>query len=455
MAVSYKVSDFFKTDLPSWGAYDNTRKIASYIDGQKISMRKIIYTLMKKYPGHEKVKTETVANITAAFTNYLHGAQNLCSVCDTMAQSFIGANNFALLEGNSGGFGTRCNPTCAAPRYTKVALSGIIKKLVNADDEEIVGQQYFEGDWIEPLFFVPVFPMLFLNGSHGLSTGFSQDIWPRNPSEVIEYIKKKLAGTEHPRMSLLPWFRGHLGKVAYNKELDRNESFGVITKNTMTSYTITELPIGIEYQKYVEFLDKLCDSSMIVDYSDKCDPKTDKILFEVKTTRDFTKKHEDERKLQEAFHLVKSLPETLCCLDESSRVREFSSVQEILDAFIDIRLKYYSKRKAWLLDTLKSSMELLVSKYVFIKAVVDKKVIVSNKKKDDILKQVEKLDKVIKQDGTYDYLLKMPIWQLTYEKLEELKKQIQEAKDTWKKTKETSIQDMWTADLHELKKALG
>jgi DNA gyrase/topoisomerase IV subunit A len=85
-------------------------------------MRKILYTLLKKYPNKkEKIKTETIANICAAFTNYLHGAANLGGVCDTMAQSFVSANNYPLIEGNSGGFGTRINPTCAANRYTKIA----------------------------------------------------------------------------------------------------------------------------------------------------------------------------------------------------------------------------------------------------------------------------------------------------------------------------------------------
>ena len=449
----YNVKEFFKTDLPAYAAYDNARKIASYIDGQKISMRKILYTLLKKYPGKEKIKTETLANVCAAFTNYLHGAANLCGVCNTLAQNFVGANNYAMLNGNTGGFGTRYDSNCAAPRYTKVALSDIMRKLLNENDEEIVGRQFFEGDYIEPKFFVPIFPILFLNGSSGLSTGFSQDIYPRNPNDIIEYIKKKISGTEKPRMQLLPWFRGHLGKVEFNKELNRNESFGVITKNNMTSYTITELPIGIEYQKYVEYLDKLCDSGTICDYDDRCDPKTDKILFEIKTTRDFTRKHEG-RKLFDVMHLVKSLPETLCCIDENNRVREFTSIQEILDAYIEIRLKYYNLRKDYLLKSLEDSLKKLSSKYLFIKAIVDKTLVVSNKKKDEIVKQLEKMPKICKINDSYDYLLAMPIHSLTKEKLEELKKQIEDAKAEYKQIKETSIQTMWTNDLHELKKVL-
>ena len=255
-------------------------------------------------------------------------------------------------------------------------------------------------------------------------------------------------------MEILPWFKGHQGKVAYNKELDRNESFGVVTRNNTTSYTITELPIGTEYQKYVEFLDKLCDNGTIVDYDDKCDPKTDKILFNIKTTREFTKKHTDERKLYDAFHLIKSLPEVLCCIDENNRVKEFNSIQDILDMFINIRLKFYDKRKKYILETLKSKISELVSKYTFVLGIVKKTIVVSNKKKDDIIKQIDPIDKIIKIDGSYDYLLRMPIHSLTTEKLAELKQQIIDTKAEFDKVKSTTIQDMWLGDLHELKKAL-
>ena len=447
------ISEFFKNDVPSYGCYDNCRKIANYVDGLKISMRKILYTLLKKY-GKEKTKTEAVANVAAAFTNYLHGAANLGGVCDTMAQSFVGANNYPLIEGNSGGFGTRINPTCAANRYTKIAASDVIRKVLDPDDMEIIGRQFFEGDWIEPKFFMPVFPMLFLNGSHGMSTGFSHDIYPRNPAEVMEYIKKKLSGTANPRMELLPWFRGHTGKVEYNKEAGRNESFGVYVKNNMNSYTVTELPIGMEYQKYKETLDKLEENGTIQDYDDKCDPKTDKILFEIKTTREFTRKHDSERSVYEALKLVKSLPETLCCIDENNRVREFSSVKEILDAFIDIRLKYYKTRKEHILKTLKADIEKLLSKYLFVEGIVKKTIVVSNRKKADVEAQLDKIQRIIKVDGSYDYLLALPIHQLVSEKLDELKKQIQDKKDLFKATKETAVETMWTNDLHEFKKAL-
>jgi DNA topoisomerase-2 len=255
-------------------------------------------------------------------------------------------------------------------------------------------------------------------------------------------------------MKLLPWFKGHLGKVEYNKELNRNESFGIIERNNMTSYTITELPIGIDYSKYCVFLDKLCENGTIQDFDDLCDPKTDKILFNIKTSRDFTRKHEDDRKLYETFHLIKSLPETLCFIDDSNKVVEFSSVQEILDEFIKIRLKYYQKRKDYIIESIKNNLIMLASKYHFVKGIVDETIIVNKRKKDNIEAQLDKIDKIHRIDGNYNYLLSMPIHSLTHEKLEELKKMIDEKKAEYKETKETSIQTMWLNDLHELKKCL-
>lgn len=446
------LTEYYENDVPAYASYDNCRKICG-VDGLKLSQRKIIYAAFKRCYS-SWLKTDTMCAQTQIDTNYIHGAANLEGVIDGLVANYVGANNYALLIGNSGGFGCRIRPVPSAGRYTRVQLSDISKKLFLESDSEILDEQVFEGQVIEPKFFMPVFPVMFLNGASGMSTGFSNEILPRNPSEVIEYIKKKLAGTEKPRMQLLPWFRGHKGRVEFNKELGRNESFGVITKNNMTSYTITELPIGVEYQKYVEFLEKLCDNGTIVDYDDKCNPKNDSILFELKTTREFTKRHADERKLHEVLHLVKSLPEVLCCIDESNRVKEFSSIQEILDMFIDLRLKFYDKRKKHIIEKMKQKITELVSKYTFVAGIVKKTIIVSNKKKDDIVKQLEKIDKIIKIDGSYDYLLRMAIHSLTAEKLAELKQQILDTKAELDKVKATSIQDMWISDLHELKKAL-
>lgn len=156
-----QVKDFYKEDVPSYAAVDNIRKIASYIDGLKLSARKLVYTMLEKYPNpNVKTKTAQFANVAAAFTNYNQGENNLGGVTNTLAQSFCGANNYPLFIGK-GNFGNRLDDLCAATRYTFVSSSKILKALFNDADKIIAGNQIYEGDKIEPIFYIPIISTLF------------------------------------------------------------------------------------------------------------------------------------------------------------------------------------------------------------------------------------------------------------------------------------------------------
>lgn len=447
------VSDFYKEDVPGYGAVDNIRKIASYIDGLKLSARKLVYTMLEKYPNiGTKTKTAQFANVAAAFTNYNQGENNLGGVTNTLVQDFCGTNNYSLFIGK-GNFGNRLDDSCAATRYTFVSCSDLLKVLFNKHDNNIVGNQIYEGDKIEPLFYIPVISTLFLNGSNGLSTGFKQVILPRNINDIIEYITKRLNGVEKPRTKLIPWWKNFKGSCRYTED-GNLEILGCIERINTTTYKIIELPISTQYIKYCDFLDKLEENGTIQSWKDLCDPKTNTLLFEVKTTRDFSKKHNDNESLLKVFKLIKPFTEQFNCIDENNRVREFKSITEILDAFIDLRLKYYDLRKEYILKTLSDNMMKMNSKYIFVKAIVDKKIVIANKKKDEIIEQIKATKGLIEIDGSYSYLLNMPIYNLSKEMLEALRNDINDAKTEYDKINSTTIQDMWLNDLKELKKVL-
>lgn len=448
-----QITDFLCNDLASYGSYDNVRKLPSYIDGMKMSQRKVVYTLMKKYPS-EFVKTETLANITAAFTNYLHGANNIATaVCTTMTQNFVGANNYPLTTGNSGGWGCRINPTAAAPRYTRLKLSDISKACISEDDEQIIGRQYFEGDYIEPKFFVPTFPLLLLNGSNGLSTGFSSTIYPRNPKDVIKYIQKRLEGVSKPRIELKPWFKNFKGEIRKNSDTGQYESVGVITKVNTSKLIISELPIGVDYQKYIAVLDKLCESKVINDYDDNCEPKTDSIEFVIKIAREkLSKLNNDD--LVKTFKLSKTLPENYNCIDENNRVREFKSIEEILEAYISIRKDFYVQRKKYIIEKMFSKCKETYSKYLFCDGVVKGTIKVANVKREKIVEQIEQVKDIIKVDNSYDYLLRMPIYSITEEKLKELKELVKKLKSDVQALMKKSEESIWMEDLSIMSKSL-
>lgn len=443
------ISDFFKTDCPAYAAYDNIRKIGSYIDGFKNSSRKLYYSGMK-YCDKEYIKTETFSNYSAAYTNYLHGSNNLNIVCVSIVQGFVGKNNYPLYIGNSGGWGCRINPRASAPRYTRLKFSEYAHKFFNDDDFAVVGNQIFEGDKIEPKFFVPIIPMILINGSDGLSTGFAQKILPRNPKDIIRYIENRLSGKEN-RKVLMPWFKGFKGDVRYNSE-GKLEIVGKVENVNTYTYRITEIPIYVEYDAYVETLDKLVEDKVIVDYVDKCDPKTDEILFEIKTTREFSKEHRDDNEyLLKTFKLIKPFTENFNCIDENNRVREFKSAEEIIDAFISIRLEYYQKRKDYLLQKHLDVLKKTYSKLLFCAGVIKGEIVVNNKPKSKIVEQLEKIEKICKVDDSYDYILNMPIYSLSKEMLESMKTKINELKELIKTIKEKTPEDFWRDDLKVLK----
>lgn len=454
------ITDFYKEEVPSYASYDLIRKCSSYIDGFKNAHRKIIWTMLENFGNpNTRTKTSQMSATVSLKSMYLHGETNLDGSLCTLAQSFVGANNYPLITGH-GNFGTRFSPDPAASRYTFVSISPLVSKLYDKDRPLCKGQM-FEGNEIEPAYYVPVFPTLFLNGSDGISTGYSQKIYPRNPKEILKYIRAILNKSDKvPHIeNALPWFKGFLGETKLVKEKDADGktttkilNYGVIEKVNSNTLHITEIPITTTYASYVKFLDGLVEKGNIEDYDDLSDPKADKFEFTIKVKRVFFDSHKDMDSWVKTFNLAKPLNEQLNCIDENNRIREFKDIKEILDAFIKIRLDFYRKRKNYLLNKYMEDIQLDVSRYVWCKGVIDETIHIKNKKKDDIVKQLEKTPKVVQNYGSYNYLLNMPMSSITKEKMAELTEKIKNLKELIKTIQKESIEQMWLADLDEIEK---
>lgn len=454
------VTDFYKEEVPSYASYDLIRKCSSYIDGFKNAHRKIIWTMLENFGNpNTRTKTSQMSATVSLKSMYLHGETNLDGSLCTLAQSFVGANNYPLVTGH-GNFGTRFSPEPAASRYTFVSISPLVSKLYDKDRPLCKGQ-VFEGSEVEPAYYVPVFPTIFLNGSDGISTGYKQTIFPRNPKEIVKYIVAVLNKSERiPHIeNALPWFKGFLGETKLVKEKDADGkvtskvmNFGVVEKVNSNTLHISEIPITYTYASYIKVLDGLVEKGTIEDYEDLSDPKTDKFEFTIKVKRVFFESNKDADSWIKVFNLAKPLNEQLNCIDEANRIREFNNIKEILDAFIEIRLQYYKLRKDYLLKKYMEEIQLDVSKYIWCKGVIDETIHIKNKKKDDIVKQLEKTDKIIQKDGSYNYLLNMPMSSITKEKMAELTEKIKNLKELIKTTQKQTIEEMWLSDLDEIAK---
>ena len=98
-------------------------------------------------------------------------------------------------------------------------------------------------------------------------------------------------------------------------------------------------------------------------------------------------------------------------------------------------------------------MKILGNRGKFIKAILEAKIVVNNKPKDEIISQIE-VNSIEKIDDSYDYLLRMPIYSLTKEVFDKLKEDFSNKKEEIERLKLIEPGDMYLDDLSELKKKL-
>ena len=445
-----KISEFYQTDGCNYASYDNYRKIGNIVDGLKPSSRKCIYTILKHNVNTPKKVAQLKSKVSEE-TNYLHGDDSLAGVIVGLAQNFTGSNNIPLLQ-RDGSFGSRLIPEAAADRYIFTLKEPYLDKIFREEDNKVLIEQVFEGDVIEPKYFVPIIPLIAINGSRGLTTGFSQRILSRNPLDVIKYIEAKLNKKKFVG-HLLPYFNGFEGEVLENKEKPVGSFYvvGKIKKINDYKIEIVDVPISYTLKSYLKELDKLEDEKKIKDYKDYSE--NSKFRIEVSFLRN-SGLNANSKNLLSELKLIEPITENYTSMNEHNKVVEYKTIYEILDAYYDVRLAYYEKRKSYLIKTLSNKILELYSKYLFVKGVIERTIIISNKSDEDIIKQLEKIDKIIKINNSYDFLLNMPMKSITKTMYEKLKDTIKNLKDELTELKSKSEEQLWLEDLAELKIAL-
>ena len=116
-------------------------------------------------------------------------------------------------------------------------------------------------------------------------------------------------------------------------------------------------------------------------------------------------------------------------------------------------MTFYDKRKKYLIEKLERELTYLSNKARFIKMIIDGKLKINNISRQIIILalSVANFDEI---DGSYNYLLSMPIHTLTKEKYEELLLQEAEKERELAEMKKRKPIDMYKEDLNDLKKEL-
>jgi DNA topoisomerase-2 len=459
--------DFVNKELIHFSVYDVKRSIPSMVDGLKPSQRKVMFAAFKRKLIHE-IKVSQFAGYISEHAAYHHGEASLQATIVGMAQDFVGSNNMQLLMPN-GMFGSRNmgGKDAAQARYIFTQIDPLAFKTFIKEDSQLLNYLDDDGYSIEPDYYVPVIPMLLVNGATGIGTGYSTSIPPFNPTELIDVMKNCIInkGTiEDDVMSQLkPWFRGFSGQVkpcknGFNHSDDNSyqtykscTTHGCYTQLSPTSVEITELPIGTWTDDYKEFLENYLveKPKVLKDYESH---STKKIKFILHFNADELEKLiVNEDKFESEFKLVnKNVSLTnMHAFNEKGIIQKYESVKDIIESFYKVRYNFYVKRKLHNVQSLKGEIEKANAKAVFIKEVMENKIKLMGRSRDDVNKTL--CDREYPMiDGDHGYLLRMPIYTFTKEKYDELLKDVDDLNKQLQMYENEKEEDIWINELNDL-----
>ncbi|KAI9591804.1 DNA topoisomerase [Syncephalis fuscata] len=470
------IADFINKELVLFSMADNARSIPSMMDGLKPGQRKVLYACFKRKLKNE-IKVAQLIGYVSENTAYHHGEQSLTSTIIGMAQNFVGSNNCNLLA-PIGQFGTRLQggKDAASARYIYTSLQNIARTLFHAADDQLLNYLNDDGQMIEPEWYIPVLPLVLVNGSEGIGTGWSSYVPNYNPKDIVDNLFRMMDGQEMEPMH--PWYHGFEGTI--ERVEDKYKVTGKIEKIDDNTLEITELPIRTWTQSYKEQLESWLTGTdkspaFIKDYKEY---HTDtKVHFIIKLTDENMRKAEAEG-LEKRFKIFTPISTTnMVCFDSENRIKRYNSPEEILQEFYNIRLVYYQRRKEWLTNQLTNEWTKLDNRVRFILEIIQGKLIVQNRKRNVILDDLRKRGYTAfpkhveaKMAGTtdagnsdndddddnnsgsgkdhgYDYLLSMAIWTLTEEKVEKLKKDLAEKQRELDLLLKKDTKAIWREDL--------
>ena len=460
--VTYE--EFINREFIHFSKYDCDRSIPNLIDGLKISLRKILYSAFKKNLNTE-IKVAQFSGYVSEHSGYHHGEASLNGAIVGMAQNFVGSNNINLLLPN-GQFGTRLQggKDSASERYIFTQLNKITRSIFPLADDNVLTYLNDDGMTVEPVFYAPIIPMVLVNGSKGIGTGFSTDIMCYNPLQIIRYLKNKLQNINET-FDFIPYYEGFKGtitKINPEKYLIK----GLYEKISNDKIKVTELPIGYWTEDFKELLEELIEPSatkdgkkplaIIKDYDDMS--KDTNVDF----TITFAKGKLEELELSQSDYQCNGLEKLLKLyttntttnmhlFDGEDILQKYQNIPDIIDAYFVVRLKLYQERKIYMIKDIEKELLILSNKARYITEILNGTIDLRKKKKEHVIEMLTmKGYDIIEKDDEYKYLIKMPMDSVTEENVDKLLNDKSKREVELENIKNTTINKMWMNELESL-----
>lgn len=504
--ISY--ADFVNLELVLFSNTDNIRSIPCVVDGFKPGQRKVIFTCIKRNDKRE-VKVAQLAGSVAEKSAYHHGEASLCGTIVNLAQNYVGSNNINLLQPN-GQFGTRLSggKDSASPRYIFTMLSPLARLIFHPHDDPLLNFLDEDNQRIEPEWYIPILPMVLVNGCEGIGTGWSTKIPNHNPRDIVANLRGMMQGNEPKPM--IPFYKNFQGQIITAGD-GRFVTVGNASILDGQKLEISELPIGTWTQNYKEScLETLLHGGdkikpVISDYKEYNTDTTVRFVISF-LPGEFQRIAHENGGFHRVFKLTSSLAITsMHSFDNVNCLRKYDNTMIILKEFFTLRMEYYDKRKVYLEGMMQAEADKLSNQARFIMEKCDRTLVVENKKRkimiDELIKRGYDADPIktwkalIKADDAedegaveeeeaaeevdekpgkskkppvdaekafqnlsdvkkYDYLLGMSMWMLTEERKNELLKQRDTKLAELATLKAKTPKGLWVEDLDAFMKKL-
>lgn len=411
---SIKISNFLDTKYKTYAYYVlNSRAIPSIKDGLKPVQRRILW--ISKNEAKDYIKVSNLAGKTLCI--HPHGDTPISQAISNMTQDFCGANNIPLFEGK-GAFGCKIlgpGKGIGASRYVSIKLSKFAKEVVFRDLDLINTIPNYDGEYIEAENFLPLIPLILLNGISGIAVGFATEILSYNLKDLID-AQIEFLKTGKINKKIIPYYKGFKGEIKWDSVENRFYSLGKFKKSDNELH-ISELPIGIYREQFISLLDKLIEREIIKDYEDNSKGEYDIIIFLRKSLKDFS-----DEKIISTFKLKSYLNQNLTALNSKNVLTIYNDILEIIKEFTEWRFSFVEKKYKKLYDNLFKETDDKKEFLKFIEYVI----------KHDYLKIMSKtpkskiIEKLKSQFSGIESFIEKPLSSFSEDNIEKLQKQIKE-----------------------------
>lgn len=473
-------SEFINTDLCLFSFDNCVRSIPSLVDGLKPTQRKILAAMLNMgSKAYDKIKVTELGGLVTKNMKYEHGDQSMNETIIGMAQDYTGSNNINLLI-PIGQFGTRRQngKDHGSPRYVHTSLNPIARKIFPEIDDTVYEYKFEEGEKVEPTYFIPIIPLVLANGATGIGTGWSTEIPAFDVNELIILTKKlveckidKITALDLPAM-----YNGYNGKIYYDlpeyigEIMSKNSLVNIRRtngKNTHPKWTyegnysiertgeVIKLSVK-DASPTISVEDIYATINKLITTENECLLKFVPEKFstpEFAAEFDATKITEDE--IIKMLKINGSISATnMVLFDHEGHIKKYREISEIIDEWYEVRYGCYEKRLEYLISKTENELRMISNKYRFVKEIaIDKTLNINNKSKKWIEDELLRL-KYEQFDDSYNYLLSMPIYSLTKEKLKELESKLEDLRTQLEYYKETTPEEVWSMELDELIEAM-